>query len=84
MSAPELVQLKLKLQELIEKGYIRQSVSPWGAPIFFVKKNDGMMQMCIYYRQWNKMTIKNIYPLPRIDDLFDQVGGAKIFSNIDL
>ena len=58
-------------------------MSPWGAPILFVKKNDGTMQMCIDYRQLNKMTIKNRYPLPRIDDLFDEVGRAIIFSNID-
>ena len=59
MSAPELVELKLQLQELIEKGYIRLSVSPWGAPILFVKKKDGTMHMCIYYLKLNKMTIKN-------------------------
>ena len=69
-SALDLVELKLQLQELIEKGYIQPSVSPWGAPILFVKKKDDMMQMCIDYRQLKKMTIKNHYPLPRIDDLF--------------
>ena len=84
MSALELVELKLQLQELIEKGYIQPSVSPWGAPNLFVKKKDGMMWMCIDYHQLNKMNIKNHYPLPWIDDLFHQVGGAKIFSNIDL
>ena len=84
MSALELVELKLKLQELIEKGYIRPSVSTWGEPILFVKKKDNMMRMCIDYRQLNKITIKKHYPLPRIDDLFDQVGRAKIFSKIDL
>ena len=84
MSAPELVDLKLQLQELIEKGYIRPSVSPWGAPILFIKKKDGTMQMCINYHELKRMTIKNRYPLPRIDDLFDQVGGANIFSKIDL
>ena len=71
VSALELVELKLQLQELIEKGYIQTSVSPSGAPILFVKKKDGMMRMCIDYRQLNKMTIKNHYVLPRIDDLFD-------------
>ena len=71
MSAPELVELKLQLQELIEKGYIQPSVSPWGASILFVKKKNCTMQMCIDYHQLNKMTIKNHYPLPRIDDLFD-------------
>ena len=84
MSAPKLMELKLQLQELIEKGYILPSVSPWGALILFVKKKDGTMWMCIDYRQLNKMTIKNCYPLPRIDDFFYQVGKAKIFSNIDL
>ena len=84
MSAPELVELKLQLQEFIEKWYIRPSVSPWGAPILFIKKKNGMMRMCIDYCQLNKMTIKNGYPLPRIDDLFDQVGGAKIISKIDM
>ena len=84
MSAPELVELKLHLQELIEKRYIKPSVCPWGEPILFVKNKDGTMQMCIDYHHLNKMTIKNRYPLPRIDDLFDQVGGANIFSKIDL
>ena len=84
MSAPEFLELKLQLQELIEKGYIQPGVSPWGAAILSVNKNDGTMRMCIDYRQLNKMTIKNRYPLPRIDDLFDQVRGAKIFSTIDL
>ena len=84
MSTLELVELKLQLHELIEKGCIRPSISPWGSPILFVKKKDGTMRMCIDYRQLNKMTIKNHYPLPWIDDLFNQVGGAKIFSKIDL
>ena len=84
MSALELVELKLQLQELIDKGYIQPSVSPWGALILFVKKKDGIMRMCIDYRQLNRMTIKNNYLLSRINDLFDQVGGAKIFSKIDL
>ena len=84
MSAPKLVELKLQLQELIEKGYIQPSVSPWGAPVLFIKKKDGTMWMCIDYHQLNKMTINNYYLLPRIDDLFDHVGGAKIFSNMDL
>ena len=84
MSGPDLVESKMQLQELIEKGYIRPSVSPWGAPILYVKKKDGTLRMCIDYRQLNKTTINNRYPLPRIDDLFDQVGGAKIFSKLDL
>eukprot|EP00253_Pinus_taeda_P012702 PITA_12702 len=84
MSVPELTELKMKLQELLDKQYIRPSVSPWGAPVLFVKKKDGTLRMCIDYRQLNKLTVKNKYPLPRIDELFDQVKGAKVFSKIDL
>eukprot|EP00253_Pinus_taeda_P031732 PITA_31732 len=84
MSVPELTELKMKLQELLDKDYIRPSVSPWGAPVLFVKKKDGTLRMCIDYRQLNKFTIKNKYPLPRIDELFDQVKGATVFSKIDL
>jgi len=84
MSPPELIELKMQLQELLDKGYIRPSVSPWGAPVLFVKKKDGTFKMCIDYRKLNKLTIKNRYPLPRIDDLFDQVRGASIFSKINL
>jgi hypothetical protein len=84
MSTPELVELKLQLKEMMDKGYIRPSVSPWGAPVLFVKKKDGTLRLCIDYRQLNKVTIKNKYPLPRIDDLFDELGGASIFSKIDL
>jgi hypothetical protein len=87
MSLPELTELKIQLQELLDKEYIRPSVSPWGAPVLFVKKKDGTLRLCIDYRQLNKMTIKNKYPLPRINDLFDQVGGGgggKIFSKLDL
>ena len=73
----------MQLQELLDKGYIRLSVSPWGAPVLFVKKKDGTFRMCIDYRQLNKLTIKNRYPLPIIDDLFDQVRGASVFSKID-
>jgi hypothetical protein len=69
---------------LLDKGFIRPSVSPWGAPVLFVKKKDGTMRMCIDYRELNKITIKNKYPLPCIDDLFDQLQGAQIFSKIDL
>eukprot|EP00253_Pinus_taeda_P006607 PITA_06607 len=81
MSVPEL---KMQLQELLEKKYIRPSISPWGAPVLFVRKKDGTLRMCIDYRQLNKLTVKNKYPLPRIDELFDQVKGATIFSKIDL
>ena len=84
MSPPELMELKMQLQELLDKGYIRPSVSPWGAPVLFVKNKDGTFRMCIDYRQLNKLTIKNRYPLPRIDDLFDQVRGASVFSKIGL
>eukprot|EP00253_Pinus_taeda_P015904 PITA_15904 len=84
MSIPELTELKMQLQELLEKNYIRPSVSPWGAPVLFVKKKEGTLRMCIDYRQLNKLTIKNKYPLPRIDELFDQVKGATVFSKIDL
>ncbi|KAA3483679.1 reverse transcriptase [Gossypium australe] len=80
----ELVELKVQIQELLDRGFIRPSVSPWGAPVLFVKKKDGTMRMCIDYRQLNKLTIKNKYPLPRIDDLFDQLKGAAVFSKIDL
>ena len=70
MSTPYLVDLKLQLKEMLDKGYIQPSVSPWGAPSLFVKKKDGTLRLCIDYRQLNKMTIKSKYPLPRIDDLF--------------
>ncbi|KAH9312662.1 hypothetical protein KI387_027697, partial [Taxus chinensis] len=76
MTTPELCELKLQLEGLLEKGLIRPSVSPWGAPVIFVKKKDGSLRLCIDYRQLNKVTIKNRYPLPRIDDLFDQMKGA--------
>ena len=84
MAPTELKELKEQLRELLEKGFIRPSISPWGAPVFFVRKKDGSLRMCIDYRQLNKVTIKNKYPLPRIDDLFDQLQGANHFSKIDL
>ena len=68
MSTPEMLELKMQLQELLEKKYISPSVSPWGAPIMFVKKKDGTLRLCIDYRQLNKVTVKNKYPLPRIDE----------------
>ena len=83
MAPAELKELKDQLQDLLSKGFIRPSVSPWGAPVLFVKKKDGTMRMCIDYIQFNKVTMKNKYPLPRIDDLFDQLQGA-LFSKIDL
>ncbi|KAL4323589.1 hypothetical protein GQ457_11G020340 [Hibiscus cannabinus] len=84
MAPTELQELKKQLHELLDQGFIRPSVSPWGAPVLFVKKKDGSMRLCIDYRQLNKVTIKNKYPLPRIDDLFDQFRGARVFSKIDL
>ena len=68
ISTPEMLELKMQLQELLEKKYIRLSVSPWGAPVLFVKKKDGTLRLCIDYRQLNKVTMKNKYPFPRIDD----------------
>ena len=79
-----MLELKMQLQELLEKKYIRSSVSPWGAPVLFVKKKDGTLRLCIDYRQLNTVTAKNKYPLPRIDDIFDQMRGDKVFSKIDL
>ncbi|GJV79880.1 putative reverse transcriptase domain-containing protein [Tanacetum coccineum] len=73
-----------QLQELSDKGFIRPSSSPWGAPVLFVKKKDGSLRMCIDYRELNKLTVKNRYPLPRIDDLFDQLQGSSVYSKIDL
>ena len=82
MAPAELEELR-KLEELIEKGFVRPSISPWGAPVLFVKK-DGSMRLYVDYRELNKVTIKNKYPLPRIEDLFDQLHGATVFSKIDL
>ncbi|GJS35689.1 putative reverse transcriptase domain-containing protein [Tanacetum coccineum] len=79
-----LARIYKQLQELSDKGFIRPSSSPWGAPVLFVKKKDGSFRMCIDYRELNKLTVKNRYPLPRIDDLFDQLQGSSIYSKIDL
>jgi hypothetical protein len=84
MVTNQLVELKEQLQELLDKGYICPSASPWGAPVIFVPKKDGTQRMCVDYRSLNEITIKNKYPLPRIDDLFDQLKGACVFSKIDL
>ena len=73
MAPAELKELKTQLQELVDKGFIRPSMSPWGAPVLFVKKKDGVIRLCIDYRKLNQVTMKNKYPLPRIDDLFDQL-----------
>ena len=83
MGPKELVELKEQMDELHEKGFIRESVSPWGTPVIFVDKRDGGRRMCGDYRNLNNVTIKNKYPLPRIQDLFDQVKGAGVFSKID-
>ena len=82
--APTELELKVQLQELLDKGFVQPSVLPWGAPVLFVKKKDGTLWMCIDYRQINKVTVKNKYPLPRIEDLFDQLKEAGVFSKIDL
>ncbi|GJU50734.1 putative reverse transcriptase domain-containing protein, partial [Tanacetum coccineum] len=84
LAPSELEELSGQLKELQDKGFIRLSSSPWGAPILFVKKKDGSFRMCIDYRELNKLTIKNRYPLPRIDDLFDQLQESQFFSKIDL
>ena len=84
MAPTELKELKTQLQEVLDKGFIRPSVSPWGAPVLFVKKKDGTLRMCIDYRKINKVTVKNKHPLARIEDLFDQLRGSSVFSKIDL
>ncbi|GKB10127.1 putative reverse transcriptase domain-containing protein [Tanacetum coccineum] len=84
LAPSELKELSDQLKELLEKGFIRPSSSPWGAPVLFVKKKDGSFRMCIDYRELNKLTVKNRYPLPRIDDLFDQLQGSSVYSKIDL
>ena len=84
MAPVELRELKVQMEELLSKGFVKTSISPWGAPVLFVKKKDGSLHLCIDYRQLNKVTIQNQYPFPRIDDLFDQLQGAKVFSKIDL
>ena len=84
MASVELQELKVHIQELLDKGFIRPSTSPWGTPVLFAKKKDKTLRLCIDYRHLNKVTIKNRYPLPRIDDLFDQLKGAQVYSKIDL
>ena len=79
MAPVELKELNDQLKELLDKGFIRPCISPWGAPVLFVKKKDGSLRLCIDYRQLNKVTTKNKYPLPKIDDLFDQLQGARCF-----
>jgi hypothetical protein len=84
MPSNELAELKIQLQDLLDKGFIRPSASPWGCPALFVKKKDNSLRLCVDYHPLNAVTIKNKYPLPRIDILFDQLAGAKVFSKIDL
>ena len=84
MTPIELQELKVQLQELLDRGFIRPSTSPWGALVLFSKKRDKTLRLCIDYRQLNKATIKNRYPFPHIDDLFDQLRGARVYSKIDI
>ncbi|GJX73963.1 putative reverse transcriptase domain-containing protein [Tanacetum coccineum] len=84
LAPSEMEELSEQLQELSDKGFIRPTSSPWGASVLFVKKKDGSFRMCIDYRELNKLTVKNRYPLLRIDDLFDQLQGSSIYSKIDL
>ena len=84
MAPAELKELKVQLQGYLDMGFIRPSYSPWGAPVLFVKKKEGSLRMCIDYRELNKLTVKNRYPLPRIDDLFDQLQDETVFSKIEL
>jgi hypothetical protein len=84
VSRLELVELKKQIDELLEQGYIRPSTSPWATPVLFVEKKDGTKRMCIDYRSLNEVTVKNKYPLSKIEDLFDQLRGANVFSKIDL
>jgi hypothetical protein len=84
MTPKELAKLKIQLNELLDKWYIRPSSSPWGCPALFVKKKDQSLKLCVDYRPLNAVTVKNKYPLPRIDILFDQLAGAKVFSKVDL
>nr|GEV69811.1 putative reverse transcriptase domain-containing protein [Tanacetum cinerariifolium] len=84
LAPAEMQELSTQLQELSDKGFIRPSSSPWGAPVLFVKKKDGSLRMCIDYRKLNKLTVKNQYPLSRIDDLFNQLQGSRVYSKIDL
>jgi hypothetical protein len=84
MTREELVELKIQLKDLLDKGYIKPSSSPWGCPTLFVKKKDEALHLCMDYRSLNAVTIMNMYPLPRIDIVFDQLEGAQVFSKIDL
>ncbi|GKC96205.1 putative reverse transcriptase domain-containing protein, partial [Tanacetum coccineum] len=84
LSPAKMQELSTQLQELSDRGFIRPSSSPWGASVLFVQKKDGSFRMCIDYRELKKLTVKNRYPLLRIDDLFDQLQGSRVYSKIDL
>jgi hypothetical protein len=84
MNPQDLEELKRQLADMLSKGLSRPSTSPWGSPVLFVDKQDGTIRLCVDYRKLNEVTIKNKYPLPKIEDLFDQLNGAKVFSKIDL
>ncbi|GKF97248.1 hypothetical protein Tco_0293069, partial [Tanacetum coccineum] len=84
LAPSKMKELSEQLKDLSDKGFIRPSSSPWGASVLFVKKKDGSFRMCIDYRELNKLTVKNHYPLPKIDDLFDQLQGSSVYSKIDL
>jgi len=84
MAPVELKELKQQVQELLDKGLVRPSASPWGAPVLLVKKKDGGLRLCVDYQELNRVTVRNKYMLPRIDDLFDQLKGAAVFSKLDL
>ncbi|GKC23649.1 hypothetical protein Tco_1025799, partial [Tanacetum coccineum] len=84
LAPSEMKELSVQLQELLEKGFIRLSSSPWGAPVLFVKEKDGSFRMCIDYRELNKLTVMNRYPLPRINNLFVQLQDSSVYSKIDL
>ena len=84
MAPMELKELKVQLQELLDKGFIKSNVSPWGSLVLFVKKKYGSMWLCIYYKELNKVIVRNKYPLPWINDLFNKLQGACVFTKIDL
>ena len=84
MAPVELQELRVQVHELLDKGFLRPSTSPWGAPVLFAKKKGKTLRLCIDYRQLNRVMIKNRYPLSMIDDLFDQLRGALVYSKIDL
>ena len=84
MAPVELQELRVQLQDVLDKGFIKPSTSPWGAPVLIAKKKGKTLRLCIDYRQWNRVMIQNRYPLPRIDDLFDQLRRVQVYSKIDL